>query len=136
MNFLNLPVSIMRSPEMSTSSDEHAGIWLKLIAYCTEAETSGLIPGCADWPEIAWQRIAGIEKKTLSDPSELWRWNGNSLVVFGYNHKHEFGIKQKRKAAKMTNQRRLQNLINQPVTKTVVAKRNAKRNAERNAEQP
>lgn len=128
MNWLNVNIGLSREEFFMIASNEHAGIWFRLMVYCTEQENGGIISKCSKWAESTWQRAAGLSVTDVTQESSLWEWKNGALFVHGYNHKHEHAVQQKRKAASITNQARWNDKIQ---GKNRSATRSASRSASR-----
>lgn len=82
MTYLNLHTDQWHLPEFRHASEKERGVWISLMLYCAEIESS-LIESCSKWSAKQWIRSLAIEKKP-STSSNLWRWEGESLRVWGF----------------------------------------------------
>ena len=94
MQYLNLTLSLCKSPAFINSELEARGIWVGLLAYCCSQENAGRIIDCKKWTDRAWQQTVGSTRKAMLEKSELWRFDGADCVVFGYpEHQEKTTIK-------------------------------------------
>lgn len=63
------------------ATEEQAGIWSKLIAYCNgQGNRSYIIQDAATWSDRQWMTLAGIRNCPEED-SPLWQWRADTLVL-------------------------------------------------------
>ena len=96
MNWLNLHDSVLDSHEVIGSDPMERGTWLMLQRYCIGQENSGVIENCREWPDRKWQQIARVTKKEVMRDCDLWSWNGNDLILWGYPVEKETEVKTNR----------------------------------------
>ena len=109
MNWLNLPVAIIHSPQYVGSDPVHRATWLNLSAYCASQENGGTIEDCRDWKCRRWQQTCGVTKAEVEDTCELWGFEGRSLVIWGYDSDKEIEVAAKRKGGKTGGLKRAEN---------------------------
>lgn len=100
MNWLNLNVQTLDSENFLGSDPIDRATWLCLLRYCIGQENGGEIEDCEDWTDRKWQQLVRITKKEASRKCDLWSWNGNTLIVWGYPIEKETEVRQKRDTAK------------------------------------
>ena len=100
MDWLNLHTSILDSENVVGSDPVDRGSWLMLLRYCIGQENGGLIADCAAWKDRKWQQLARVTLAEVKRDSDLWRWVGADLVVWGYPLDKETQVKAKREIAK------------------------------------
>lgn len=105
MNYLNIEIALLRSPEFSGAEPHHQAVWLKLLAYCADQETGGMIRDARKWKPFQWQYI-GIDPAFLEEECPLWRIEVGHLRVWGYPIKQQQEMQKKRKGGKLGNSRR------------------------------
>jgi hypothetical protein len=96
MLWLNLPTSTRTAPAFVGADPQHRATWLCLMLFCAEHETGGLIPNCRDWGDRRWMQTAGVLKGELNGETDLWKWEGDSLRVWGYPAEKERVVRDKR----------------------------------------
>lgn len=89
MNWLNLPVSLARSPEYIGCDVTQRSTWFSLLAYCAEQENGGVIRDCANWKDRRWQQTAAVTLEEVSADCDLFWWDGNDLHVAFYPSSRE-----------------------------------------------
>jgi hypothetical protein len=100
MNWLNISIQTLDSENFLGSDPTERGTWLCLLRYCIGQENGGTIFGCNQWSDRKWQQLVRITKKEAARSCELWSWDGNSLIVWGYPRDKETEVKEKRERAK------------------------------------
>lgn len=100
MNWLNLSIQTLDSENFVGSDPIERGTWLCLLRYCIGQENGGIISECADWADRKWQQLVRITKKEASRECDLWKWDDNTLIVWGYPCEKETEVRQKRDLAK------------------------------------
>lgn len=98
MNWINIPVALLRSPEFIGAEPEQRATWLSLLGYCCEQENTGVIIGCSDWKCRRWQQTCGITLDEAKTDSELWEWKGSDLHIMFYPADKQKEVQAKRKA--------------------------------------
>ena len=100
MNWLNISIHILDSENFLGSDPIERGTWLCLLRYCIGQENGGTISGCQGWADRKWQQLVRITKKEAFRACDLWSWNGDSLIVWGYPLEKETEVREKRERAK------------------------------------
>lgn len=98
MNWLNIEIRLMRSPEYIGSEPIERATWLNLLAYCAEQENGGQIHGCASWKDRQWQQTCGVTAAEVRVDSALWHWEGDELIVWNYPIDKQAEVQAKREA--------------------------------------
>ena len=96
MNWLNIEIRLMRSPEYIGSEPVERATWLNLMAYCAEQENGGRITGCGTWKDRQWQQTCGVTAQEVAGICSLWTWEGSDLVVWNYPTDKEAEVRAKR----------------------------------------
>lgn len=84
MIWLNIAVSVARSPEFIGSEPTQRSTWFSLMAYCAEQENGGVIRGCKDWKDRRWQQTAAVTLEEVNDTCDLFWFDGDDLHVAFY----------------------------------------------------
>jgi len=100
MNWLNLNIQTLDSENFIGSDPVDRSTWICLQRYCIGQENGGVIPNCKDWPDRKWQQLVRITKKEALHGCDLWSWDGDSLILWGYPSEKEDEVKTKRDRAK------------------------------------
>jgi len=98
VNWINLPVSLLRSPEYIGADPEQRATWLSLLGHCCEQENGGRIEGCGHWKCRRWQQTCCVTLDEVKAESELWSWNEDTITVAFYPVEKEAEVKAKRTA--------------------------------------
>lgn len=99
MEYLNIPVSVLDSPEFVGADQIERGTWLCLQRYCVGQENSGVIEDCEKWKDRQWQQLCRVTLREVRRKSRLFRWEGSKLVVFYYQLEIEAQVRAKRLVA-------------------------------------
>jgi hypothetical protein len=105
MIYLNLKTSTLRAPEYIGSEPTQRGTWLNLMCYCCEQENGGVIDGCAGWKDRQWQQTAGVTLAEVREECDLWKWDGEALVVTFYPSDKEAEVQSRREAGRLGGKR-------------------------------
>ncbi len=89
MNWLNLNVSVLDSPEFLGAEPIQRATWLCLLRYCVGQENGGEIQDCREWRDRQWQQVVRVTKEEVMAESDLWTWNGGGIVVAFYPNEKE-----------------------------------------------
>lgn len=100
MNWINLNVAVLDSEEFIGSDQCERGTWLCLMRYCCGQENGGRIEAAKEWKDRKWQQIARVTLKEVQASCDLWRWEGDDLIVEFYPEDKEAEVRQKRENAK------------------------------------
>ena len=98
MNWLNIPLALLRSPELTGAEPEERATWLFVLGYCADQENGGTIKKCKAWKCRQWQQTCGVTLQEVSRESKLWKWKGEDLLVTFYPIDKEKEVQAKRKA--------------------------------------
>lgn len=100
MEFINIPTSLFSSPEFIGAEPVQRATWISLLAWCCEQENGGVINDCRNWGMRRWMQTCGATDQEIGMDCELYRFDGDSLVVFGYPHKIQSTLETKRDTAR------------------------------------
>lgn len=84
MIWLNIAVSVARSPEYIGSEPTQRSTWFSLMAYCAEQENGGVIRDCHEWKDRRWQQTAAVTLEEVQDGCDLFWFEGDDLHVAFY----------------------------------------------------
>lgn len=80
------------------------GLWLQLQVYCTAQENGGRIVGAKGWRSEQWHLILGAGGNLGAvgrlATAELVRWDGEDLIVLGYDTDAEVGYQRQREGGR------------------------------------
>ncbi len=84
MIWLNIAVSVARSPEYIGSEPTQRSTWFSLMAYCAEQENGGVIRDCRFWKDRRWQQTAAVTLEEVNESCDLFWFDGADLHVAFY----------------------------------------------------
>lgn len=96
MEYLNLHTSTLDSEEFIGCEPVDQATWLKLQRYCVGQENGGRIAGCREWKDRKCQQLLRVTRVEMLRECDLWTWDQNDLVLFGYPLEQEAAVKAKR----------------------------------------
>jgi hypothetical protein len=120
MNWLNLNITTLDSPEFLGAEPVQRAAWLCLLRYCIGQENGGTIANCAGWKDRQWQQMARVTLDEVQQPGDLYRWEGDDVIVAFYPLEKEQEVKGKRVTAAANGKKggRPRNSSNDKPTKT------------------
>lgn len=101
MNYLSLNTSHLHSPEFIGAEPVQRATWIALLGFCAEQENLGVIEGCRSWGERRWMQTCGVMLSEIEQECELYRFDGDDLLVFGYPHEMQAVINANRANGKL-----------------------------------
>ncbi len=104
MEYSKIQMKFTRNPTFRSADPAARGVWVSLNSYCATEENGGRIVGCKAWNDRKWMVCAdatGAEVQATV-AAELAAWDGDDLVVFGYDIVGE----QQHSAARVANKAR------------------------------
>lgn len=99
MEWLNIHISTLRSPEFIGSNPTERATWLCVLGYSVEQENGGRIVGGAAWKDRQWQQACGVTLREVRGADRLLKTDGDDLLVNGYPTAKESQVKQARSVA-------------------------------------
>ncbi|MCD8064649.1 hypothetical protein [Akkermansia sp.] len=100
MEYMNIPTALFSSPEFIGAEPVQRATWIALLAWCCEQENGGIIEGCRSWGMRRWMQTCGVTDQEICDENELYHFDGDNLIVFGYPHEIQETLEVKRKIAR------------------------------------
>lgn len=102
MEYLNIGIiKTLASNEYIGSTPEQRGTWTSLIGHCCLHENSGVIRNCTSWGDRRWMQTCGVTREEVSAETELFHFEGDDLIIFGYPHNVQASIEAKREYGKL-----------------------------------
>jgi hypothetical protein len=108
MNWVNLNIATLRSPEFIGSEPVARATWLSILAYCCSQENGGRIVNCSEWKDRQWQQICGVTHQEVHSSAPLLVWESGDLIVWSYPLDKEEEIRVKREAGRRGGQSKSQ----------------------------
>lgn len=101
MEYLKLQRSFRTTKTWLAASIAARGAWVCLAGYCADEENAGRIAGAQGWCSRMWMQLAGLEAHDVATAvaAGLATWEGEDLVVAGYDRIGEEAYQAKRKQA-------------------------------------
>jgi hypothetical protein len=96
MEWINLHLSSLRSPEYVGSSPAERGTWLSVLGYGCTIECGGRLDGAALWKDRQWQQSCGVTLREVKSAWRLLRFDGDDVIINGYPLSKEKHVKQAR----------------------------------------
>ena len=106
MNWLNIHIPILRSPEFIGCDPVSRATWLYVTAYACEQENGGVIKGCRGWKDRQWQQTCGVTLSEVDASEPVLFWEGEDLHIFAYPTEKEAEVKAKRIGGKKGGKKR------------------------------
>ncbi len=100
MEYMNVPTALFSSPEYIGAEPIQRATWISLLAWSCEQENGGIIEGCRSWGMRRWMQTCGVTDQEISVENELYHFDGDNLVVFGYPHEIQASVQTRRKTAR------------------------------------
>lgn len=100
MNWINIHTETLRGEEFIGAEPLERATWLNLLGWCCAQENDGIIQDCKSWGNRKWQQLCGITKDEVDLNSDLYRYEGDDLVVNFYPIEQQAAVKAKREAGK------------------------------------
>jgi hypothetical protein len=98
MNWLNLSIQTLDSENFLGSDPTQRATWLCLLRYCIGQENGGTITGCAGWADRKWQQLVRVTRDEVQSACDLWQWDGETLIVWGYPIEKEEEVQRNRES--------------------------------------
>lgn len=102
MNWLNISIPLLRSPEYIGSAPTERATWISLQGYCADQENGGRIVGARSWNDRKWQQVAGVTHEEAHAATPLLIWDADDLVLWQYPISQEHVAAAKRLGGRQT----------------------------------
>ena len=91
----------MQSQPAILASAEARGAWVSVLVYASDIESDTIV-GARAWNDRAWAAATGIDAANVACAVEsgLLRWNGDDLIVMGFDYEGLASVKAHRKSGK------------------------------------
>lgn len=96
MDWINLRTTFLRSAAYMGSRPIERATWLNVLAYCTEQENGGRIPGAASWKDRQWQQCCGVTAREVRSATKLLTIEAGDVLVAAYSADKEAEVKARR----------------------------------------
>lgn len=98
MEYLNIPTSIFSSPEFIGAEPAQRATWIALLGWCCDQENGGVVRGCRHWNDRRWMQTCGVTSEEVCLTSDLYRFEGDDLVVYGFPKELQDAVQARRLA--------------------------------------
>lgn len=102
MNWINLNIQTLDSENFLGSEPVDRATWLCLLRYCVGQENGGIMTDCLAWGDRKWQQLVRVTKKEATRQCDLWSFDGNNLIVWGYPAEKQTEVQHLRAIGKLT----------------------------------
>ena len=96
MNWLNIDVTALRSPEFIGAEPIARATWLCLLGYCADQENGGVIADCEQWGDRRWMQTCAVTRAEIDASKPLAFWDSSALHVAFYPVEQEERTKANR----------------------------------------
>jgi hypothetical protein len=139
MEWLNIRIATLRTPEYIGSTPIERATWINVVAYSCEQENNGRLIGAADWKDRQWQQTCGVTAREIRAAGKLLKVEGSDVIVYAYPTEKQIEVQARRMQARDAARRRWDNNLGDapripPSTTEGDAPRIPPRNAEREGE--
>lgn len=100
MEYINIPLYVIRSNEYIGADPTQRATWLSLIAWSCDQENMGRIAGARSWGDRRWMQSCGVMASEVAESCGLFRWDGDDLVISFYPADAQREIERKREIAR------------------------------------
>jgi hypothetical protein len=89
MNLIKINIKKTNTDERwIKASIEDRGVWICLVAYCTEQNNNGVIEKAGSWGDRAWLHACGLLRSEIQN-SPLVKWTKDGLELAMFPNKKE-----------------------------------------------
>ena len=100
MNWLNIYIPNIRSPEFLGCDPVARATWFCVLAYCADQENGGTLAGAKAWKDRQWQQLCGVTLAEVNGAAPLLAWQGDDLVVWSYPSSAQTVLEAKREGGR------------------------------------
>lgn len=120
MEYINIPLYVIRSNEYIGADPTQRATWLSLIAWSCDQENMGRIAGARSWGDRRWMQSCGVMASEVADSCGLFRWDGDDLVISFYPADAQREIERKREIARANGRKGGRKPTPEPIPETNV----------------
>ena len=101
-------LEFLNRSEVLAQSEALLGAWLRLAAFCSAQFNGGRIVDCRGWNKDQWPRMTRLSRQQITalGAAQLVLWEGDDLVVQGYDHEGDAIWAKKSRGGILGNQRK------------------------------
>lgn len=120
MEYINIPLYVIRSNEYIGADPTQRATWLSLIAWSCDQENMGRIAGARSWGDRRWMQSCGVMASEVTESCGLFRWDGDDLVISFYPADAQREIERKREIARANGRKGGRKPTPEPIPETNV----------------
>ena len=120
MEYINIPLYVIRSNEYIGADPTQRATWLSLIAWSCDQENMGRIAGARSWGDRRWMQSCGVMASEVAESCGLFRWDGDDLVISFYPADAQREIERKREIARANGRKGGRKPTPEPIPETNV----------------
>lgn len=120
MEYINIPLYVIRSNEYIGADPTQRATWLSLIAWSCDQENMGRIAGARSWGDRRWMQSCGVMASEVAESCGLFRWDGDDLVISFYPADAQREIERKREIARANGRKGGRKPTPEPIPETKV----------------
>ena len=100
MNWLNIYIPNIRSPDFLGCDPVARATWFCVLAYCAAQENGGTLAGAKAWKDRQWQQLCGVTLAEVTGAAPLLAWQGDDLLVWSYPSSAQTVLQAKREGGR------------------------------------
>ena len=106
-----IDLAFINGPDVAHAGEEALGAWLRIQAYAAQQGRGGCILACRAWDNRRWMVTARTELPAIDKAvaAGLLEWDGQDLLIEGYDDRGEELYKAKSEGGKKGKQRQQEN---------------------------
>ena len=120
MEYINIPLYVIRSNEYIGADPTQRATWLSLVAWSCDQENMGRIAGARSWGDRRWMQSCGVMASEVAESCGLFRWDGDDLVISFYPADAQREIERKREIARANGRKGGRKPTSEPMPETNV----------------
>lgn len=120
MEYINIPLYVIRSNEYIGADPTQRATWLSLVAWSCDQENMGRIAGARTWGDRRWMQSCGVMASEVAESCGLFRWDGDDLVISFYPADAQREIERKREIARANGRKGGRKPTSEPIPETNV----------------
>lgn len=120
MEYINIPLYVIRSNEYIGADPTQRATWLSLVAWSCDQENMGRIAGARSWGDRRWMQSCGVMASEVAESCGLFHWDGDDLVISFYPADAQREIERKREIARINGRKGGRKPTSEPMPETNV----------------
>lgn len=120
MEYINIPLYVIRSNEYIGADPTQRATWLSLVAWSCDQENMGRSAGARSWGDRRWMQSCGVMASEVAESCGLYHWDGDDLVISFYPADAQREIERKREIARANGRKGGRKPTSEPMPETNV----------------